>query len=128
MGRKAEMRSLFSRARAAAMAAGAACVPVPMVVRGEDVRVNGEPVAPGKRWVVDDGPCGFAWVNVRPGTSSFARWLVKNELARAAYDGGVDISIVEFNQSLMRKEAAAHAMAEVLCEGGIRASARSRID
>lgn len=122
------MRSLFEKAREAGLAAGKGCCPTPMVVRGGDILVNMKPVAPGKVWIESEGPCGFAWVNVKPGTSSFARWLSKNELARSSYYGGVDIWIGEYNQSMARKEAHAHAMAKVFSEAGIRASAMSRMD
>ncbi len=127
MGKKAEMRDLFRKAKAAALEAGSGANPVAMIVQDADV-ITGGPVPGGKAYFVPDGVCGFASVVVKPGTSSFARYLVKNELARKNYYGGVAVSIREFNQSLARKEAAAEAMAKVFSEAGIRAYVDSRMD
>ena len=45
-------------------------------------------------------PCGFAWVNVKPGTSKFAKWLKEKELAsKDSFKGGVTIWVGDFNQS-----------------------------
>ncbi len=126
MGNKAEMRELFSKAKAAALAAGEAAKPPMMVIK--EVDVFDRPIPGGKTYYEAEGPCGFAWVNVKPGNSSFARWLVKNEYAGKSYYGGVDIRIREFNQSMVRKEAAASAMANVLSEAGIKAYPMSRMD
>lgn len=125
--KKSEMRSLFAKARAAGLAAGSAAKCVPMIVRNDSILINGKPLEGGP-WTVPDGPCGFAWVNVKPGTSSFARYLSKNGLARSSYYGGVDIWISDFEQSVTRKEACASAMAKIFAEAGIRASAMSRLD
>ena len=81
-----------------------------------------------ERYYVGDGPCGFAWVTVKPGTSSFAKWLVKQGYASKAYGGGVQIWISEHNQSLERKTAHARVMAERLREYGFKAYSNSRID
>jgi hypothetical protein len=72
--------------------------------------------------------CGFAWVNVRPGTSSFARWLKRADLARRAYHGGLDIWVRQFNQSHERKVAYARAYADVLQDAGVTAYAGDRLD
>lgn len=75
------------------------------------------------------GACGFAWVNVKPGTSRFARWLKANKLARPdSHYGGVTIWISDYNQSIYCKELHAVAMARVLQEAGINAWAMSRDD
>ena len=93
------------------------------------VVVGGVPGEAPKEYYEPEGMCGFAWVKIRPGNSSFAKWLVKNKLARSAYGGGVDIWISGFNQSVERKEACARAMAEVLRnELGVNAYADSRLD
>jgi hypothetical protein len=74
-------------------------------------------------------PCGFAWVNVKPANSAFAKWLVANEYARKdSYLGGVTIWIHEFNQSMNHKESFAMKLAEILRENGIKANDGSRID
>lgn len=111
--------ALWATAAAEGKAAGDAAVPEGMLVTTLD----------GKgRWYVPDGLCGFAWVKVVPGTSSFARWLVKSGLAHKGYGGGVHIWISDFGQSVARKEAAARAIAKVLTDAGIKAYAQSRLD
>lgn len=103
----------YAKAAEAGRAAGEAKVPQPMLVVQPSNPLNDNSV-PKAMWHAPEGMCGFAWVNVSPGNSSFAKWLVKNKLARKAYGGGVDIWISAFNQSVERKEACAQAMASVL--------------
>lgn len=76
------------------------------------------------------GPCGFAWVDVKPANSGFAKWLVANGHARKGAYGGVTIWIGKFlsTQCIDTKEKFAYAMASVLFAAGIRASADSRMD
>lgn len=110
---------LFNMADNAGRAAAEACVPTPMIVC--DGSYTYAPIL--------DGVCGFAWVNIKPGTSKFARWLTKNNLARRdSYYGGVTVWISGYGQSMARKEAYAHAFANVLRENGIQAIAMSRMD
>jgi hypothetical protein len=136
-----EMEALFARAGEAGRKAFEDAKPVPMIVGtpknmmasllgGDDGGFDpNEPI-----YHVADGVCGFAWVNVRPGGSRFARWLIKNGHGkRDSYAGGVYLSLYGWcvpgmSQSLQRKEAAAHAVAEVLREAGIDAYSQSRID
>ena len=76
-------------------------------------------------------PCGFAWVNVRPATQPFARWLKKAGIVEwASYQGGYDIWNPSNNptQSMDAKEAGARAYARVLQDKGIHAYAQSRMD
>ena len=78
---------------------------------------------------VMDGMCGFAWVNVKPGNSRFAKWLRDNGLARKdGYYGGVTVWVSQFGQSSTRKIAYAGAFAAVLREAGYNACARGRLD
>jgi hypothetical protein len=80
-------------------------------------------------YFVEDGPCGFAWVNVRPGNSRFANWLKQNRHARRdEYYGGVSISIRDYDQSEQKKRIHATAFAEVLKQAGFNACAFSRLD
>ena len=117
-GRYAQFEAVYNKAVAAGREAGEKAVPAPMTV-----------VGPGERYHCAEGVCGFAWVTVSPGNSSFAKWLTKNKLARKAYEGGVQIWISAFNQSMQRKEACASAMAELFrAELGIKAYAGSRMD
>lgn len=111
---------LHARAHVAGMAAGEACIPTP--VQWQNAQ-TGERFAPEP-----EGMCGFAWINVRPGTSSFARWLKRADLARRAYHGGLDIWVRQFNQSHERKVAYARAYADVLQDAGVTAYAGDRLD
>lgn len=127
--RDREWQELWEAAEAKAFAAGDAAVPTPMVV-GEPTTFLGSDVDFSKKtYFVSEGVCGFAWVKVTPGTSSFARWLVKTGKSRGrAYGGGVDIWISHYGQSMQRKEAFARAMADAFREAGITAYAQSRMD
>jgi len=123
--RKALLAKYASATRAAEKAAHEALVkasPAPIVVTG------GVPGEEPKSWYVSEGACGFAWITVKPGTSSFARWLVKNKGARAAYYGGVEIWVHEGGQSVDRKTAYARAYAKTLTEAGLPATYGSRLD
>jgi hypothetical protein len=114
----AKFAAVFDRANREGYAAAEAHKPSAMVVSSST-----------ERWFVPEGVCGFAWVRVRPGNSSFAKWLVKNKLAHKAYTGGVDIWISAHGQSLERKERHAGKMASILKdELGINAYADSRMD
>jgi len=105
---------LTADAHTAGMIAGEAAVPVPMHIKGY------EPIA--------DGACGFAWVTVRPGNSSYAIWAKKNAGFNSAYRGGVQLWVHAFDQSLTRKEAFARAFADTLRAADINAYSGSRMD
>jgi hypothetical protein len=124
----ASFAAAFAEARAAGLAAGNAKRPVPMIVTQHENALD-DNSAVKQQWFVEGGACGFAWVKVRNGNSSFAKWLMKNKLARKSYYGGVEISVHEHEQSIERKEAHASAMAKVLVEKlGVEAYADSRMD
>lgn len=74
--------------------------------------------------------CGFAWVNLKPATSTFARWLVKNTSgwSKDGYYGGLTLWISDFNQSHDLKFAYASGYAKVLNAYGFKANAMSRLD
>jgi len=112
--RYAEFSRLTNEADKAGIKAGQDVVPTPMLIKGY------EPIA--------DGVCGFAWVTVRPGNCSYAIWAKKNCGFRKAYNGGVQLWISDFNQSMTRKEAYAQAFAKTLRAEGIEAYAGSRMD
>lgn len=135
LARYANFQEAWNAAHAAGMAAGNAITPTPMIVRNGSIMVNGVPLDPSRADntvidVVADGVCGFAWVTVHPGTSSFARWAIKEKNARKEYGGGVCLTWVSyFNQSMTRKEAYAQAFAEVLRDRlGVKAYSHSRMD
>lgn len=129
--RDQEYRDLYNAALAAGVEAGESCKPAAMIVGspttplGSDIDYNKE------TYYVADGPCGFAWINVADGRSSFAKWLIAQEIPgvrKDSYYGGVSIWVRRFGQSLQRKEACAHAAAKVLRDAGIKAHAGSRMD
>lgn len=126
--REAAHEALWKSALFAGAQAGAAVIPQPMVVQERaHVLDDNSPVV--EEWVINDGVCGFAWVSVRPGNSSFARWLVKNGHGSSdSYAGGITIWISAYGQSMTRKSAHAAAMARVLREAGIKAYSQDRID
>ena len=80
--------------------------------------------------IMEDGPCGFAWVTIFPGNSSLAREYKRLNIAKKAHGGGVRIWVEEFGQSHDRKEAYANAYAKKLREltGHDRIYAESMLD
>ena len=113
-----ETAALIDAALAAGRAAGTAVNPAPMGVTDGNTT-----------WIVEDGVCGFAWVNVKPGNSPIAKALVAANLAsRDSYAGGVTHWVHDFNQSMTRKEAYARAFAATLAAAGIFARPGSRMD
>lgn len=131
--RDAQHADLFAKAWAAGVAAVEGCVPTPMTVVEHANPVagllGGDPGPIVKEYEpVADGVCGFAWVTIMPGNSSFARWLVKEGKARPHYRGGIQVWISGYRQSYERKSAHAQAMAEALREAGIKAYSGGRLD
>lgn len=110
----AKWARLWAEAHDAGMSAGEANVPVPIVIAG---------YAP-----IDDGLCGFAWITVRPGTTSFARWLAKHKKASRGYYGGMELWVHQFDQSYEKKLAYAQAFAETLVMSGVKATHGGRLD
>lgn len=125
---KQDWQALHDRAAAAGHAAATGVTPPTMIVSEHtDMLDDASPIR--KQWIVPEGPCGFAWVNIKPGNGPFANWLKKHGLARPdGYYGGVTIWVHEYGQSITRKESYAHAYARTLTEAGIRAIPMSRMD
>lgn len=118
--RDAEFNDLLLKAFQAGMLAGNAIIPTPMIVeQHSNLLDDTSPVI--KRWHVADGVCGFAWVEIKPATQSFARWYSKKT-------NRTNIWCHEFGQSMAKKIAWADAVAEVLGQAGIKCYSRSRID
>jgi hypothetical protein len=117
---------LYNKANQAGHEAGIAHQPRPMIFTEADIHGNPKPDA--VQYYEPEGLCGFAWVVVKPATSSFARFLLKYKMARTGYYGGLQIWISEHDQSFERKQAHAEAMAKVLVEAGYNAYADSRLD
>jgi len=124
---KQDWQAIYDGAHAAGMAAGNASQPIPMIVQ-QHARVADDTSPVTKQWYVGDGACGFAWVTIRPGNCSFAKWLREKGLARAHDGGGVSVWVSYFNQSICRKEAYADAFADVVNKYGIKACPGSRLD
>lgn len=126
--RERGFQELFEQAHKAGMKAGEAANPVPMIVeRHAHPMDDNSPVV--ERWRVEDGICGFAWVNVSNGRTAFAQWLAKTHNARQ-WDGyrGRFMMVHAFGQSLTRKQAYAAAFSDVLSKAGIESFPFSRMD
>ena len=108
----------FENARKVGRKAGLGETPVPMAVFGKD-----------QAYVVEDGVCGFAWIEIRPARGPLVTYLKKSKQGYySSYEGAYIFPIHDFNQSLARKEAMAYAMAAYLCNCGYNVYAGSRID
>jgi hypothetical protein len=124
----AEAKALYDKAHAAGQAAAEAHNPTPMVVF-ERVSPFDDTSAVKKVYApVMGGVCGFAWISIHPGNSSFARWLAKNTHARKGYYGGMQLWVRGYGQSMEKKEVYADAFARVLREAGVDAYSGSRMD
>ena len=116
----------WDEADAAGKAAVEGAQVVPMVVsQHANMMDDGSPVV--KQWYVEDGCCGFAWVQIY-GNCAFSRWGKKAGLLSKAYPSGVQYWVSAYNQSMQKKEAYARAFAKVLSGYGVRAYANSRMD
>jgi len=123
-----DFMELYKEACMAGVKAAKETVPTPMqVIERENLLDDSSPII--KSFLVSEGLCGVAWVNIKPGNSKFANFLKKNDLGlRDSYYGGVRITIFTHNQSYERKMIHAQAMAEVFVKHGIRAYADGRLD
>lgn len=112
--RNAHFANVWKGAQAVGYMAGCDAQPTPMIV-GEATSILSKEIDYSKpTYYVPDGPCGFAWVIVKPGNCAFANWLRKNDIGHKRYYGGWEVSIREHGQSIERKERHAAAMAEYL--------------
>lgn len=126
--RDAKWAALWREATEAGEAAAAACTPEPMiVVERANVLDDSSPIV--KQYApVMGGVCGFAWISVRPGNCSFARWLSKTGRGHKGYYGGWEVSVSGYGQSYEKKLAHAQAAAKVLAAAGIKAYGTGRLD
>ncbi len=121
-------KELHDKAHEAGLKAVKDCTPVPMTV-GSPTTVLGNDIDYSKKtYFVEGGVCGFAWIKIAEGRSSFAKWAKTNLRAHKSYSGGVDIWVGDFGQSMQRKEAYAYAYADVLQDAGVKAYGQSRMD
>ena len=91
-GRYAAFEGAYNKAAEAGKAAGEAATPRAMIVSEPSNPFATGYSVPKAMWHVPEGVWCFAWVKVGPGNSSFAKWLVKQKLARATSEGGVKIN------------------------------------
>ena len=130
LAKYAQFARIVADADDAGMQAAKNCTPRPMTVYtpqfGSNAVDTSKPV-----YFVEDGACGFAWVTLTKGGSSFARWAKEHAGFRKGYNG-VQLWVSDFNQSVARKEAYANAYAGVLNQykdlTGTEAYAGSRLD
>jgi len=120
-------QKLYDEARTKGLQALNACVPVPMTVIETDL--SGNQIPGSEAFFVEDGECGFVWINIKPGNCPFASWLKKNGFAvKDSIYGGITVWVSEGNQSIARKKAFAEAFVEVLVKNDIKAYVYSRLD
>ena len=118
---------LYLTAHKAGLQALLAVAPTPLVAVERANPFDGNSAIVAADYVTG-GLCGFAWVVVKPASSEFARWLLKNELANRHEGGRTVIWIREGGQSIECKQLYAQAFAEVLKANGINARPYSRLD
>ncbi|MBA87721.1 MAG: hypothetical protein CMB16_00440 [Euryarchaeota archaeon] len=124
-----DFNDLYVKADLAGVKAGNDALPTPMVV-GSPTTPLGDDIDPKKpMYFVNDGVCGFAWVNIKPARGKFITWLKSMGIGRKdSYYGGYTIWVSGFGQSYERKNAYANAFAKVLNDNGIKAYAMGRLD
>ena len=121
--------AIWEEADRAGTYAGTAITPTPMIVGEAKGLFSNEFAEGAKKYFVPEGPCGFAWVNIKPARGGFVAWLKKSGIGRLdSYYGGWTIWVGDFGQSYERKMAYAGAFAEVLQKHGIKAYANGRLD
>lgn len=126
---KYDMALIMQRAEAEGRNKAYDCTPTPMIVQGRANMLDDNSPVVKEYAPVMGGVCGFAWVNVKPGTSRFARWLKDSGYGRSdSYQGGVSMFIHEYGQSYELKQAHASGVASYLQEQGINAHSYGRLD
>lgn len=125
---KVNFQEIADQAHQVGLKALQACSPTPMVVQQHtNMLDDSSPVK--KQWYVSDGVCGFAWINIKPATSQFVRFLKSVGIgSKDSYYGGWTIWVHEGNQSYEKKMAYARAYAKALQDAGINAYASGRLD
>jgi len=124
-----DFAGIYEKADMAGRIAAKNCTPTPMVVgQAKNIFSNEMDYSKGVE-VVEAGVCGFAWVNIKPGTSAFAKFLMNNGYARKdEFYGGVTVWVRDYNQSMTLKEAYAEAFSQVLTAAGFKSYSMSRMD
>lgn len=108
---------------------------VPMIVGQETGFLSGKIDYSKPTYYVEDGVCGFAWVDVYPANKGNTRLGKAERKALEAIGFKKDVYgkkyykwVSQFNQSMQKKEAYARAFAKVLRENGLKAYEGSRLD
>ena len=132
-------KELFNDICVKADAAGKAAVEKafirPMIVGQEKGFMSGKIDYSKPVEFVEDGVCGFAWVDIYPqhkGTTTLGKMERKVYEAcgfKKAFESKKYYKwISDYNQSMQKKEAYARAFAEVLRANGLKAYSGSRLD
>jgi len=110
---------VFKEACEAAEKAFDECKPIPMIV-GQAANLFSNEIVPGTEEFVEDGVCGFAWVNVKPARGPLIKYCKENNIGRNGVYGGWSISSYDISrrvghsQSMQRKESACRAFVNVI--------------
>lgn len=109
--------------------------PKPMIVYSTKGLFDDTPDPKQPVYFHSEGVCGFGWIIVKDGRSSFARWLKKHDIGtQSAYYGGRMVSSSDLvpedraSQSYERKCQAVWAAADALREAGITVETVTRLD
>lgn len=127
--------NICNEAHNAGMAAVEKLQVIPMVVGQETSLFSNQIDYSKPTYYVEDGVCGFAWVNVKPKNKGNTRLgkqeravLESQDFSKSSYEKTYQLWISKFNQSMQKKEAYAYAFAKVLRDYGFDAYAGSRMD
>lgn len=123
---KNDWKSIFEEADKAGKEAANKCIPVPMIVQ-ERSNVLDDTSSIKKQYFVEGGVCGFASIRFKANTS-FAKWAIKNNIAKKSSMGGCYIWVSDYGQSMQLKESYSSAFAKILRDKGIEAYSESRMD
>jgi hypothetical protein len=128
-------KAICDKANAAGVAAVEKLQVVPMIVGQETGFLSGKIDYSKPTYYVEDGVCGFAWVDVFPANKGNTRagkeerQILENAgFSKNDYTKTHQMWISDYNQSMQKKETYARAFAEVLRTNGIKAHSRSRMD
>lgn len=126
---KTECARIYKEAHAAGQAAAEAAIPTPMIVGTPTTPLGNDIDFKKQTYFVSEGACGFAWVKIFPARGKFVNYLKAIGVGSTnGYEGGYDIWVSAYGQSITRKEAYAGAFAKVLAQYGIKAYGQSRLD
>ena len=93
--------------------------PTPMIV-GHAKNLFSNEIIPGTEEIVEDGLCGFAWINIKPARGPLVKFLKSKGIGRNGDYGGYTISSYEstpgtgFSQSMEKNQAGCKAFVKVI--------------